>query len=543
MPSRSSTGQCLSHLCKLPVAIAITGLLAHGCSIGRADDDRAAALARQIDSRLADGWEAAGVKPAPVVSDRVFIRRLSLDLLGRVPTVAETQTFLRDKRPDKRRQLARHLLASEDCVQHFADTFDTLLMGRGPERMYQERRRHQWRAHLERLFRDDRSWSDFVAETLLARPNSPDQDGSVWFLYERKDDHQKIAEAIAPAFFGIRIECAQCHDHPLAYEIEQRHYWGLVAFFNRGKNVTTKHGPRVSESAVGGYSEFADLAGDSQPNLLTFFEAPTIDEPRPAQKQEDDDSLYTPAAVEGDPRVPKFSRREKFVHEVVAGHPLVARAAVNRLWAMLMGRGIVHPHDEMDSEHPPSHPELLSELAEAFAKNGHRFRWIAEAIVSSRAYQLSSTQPANAQDPATFAWCLERPLTAEQWARSAQLALTGRFRNDAAVVTAFRQQFPDVLPQASVSSVKEAMFLSNNSSVQNFLAASMDSEGSLLSRLMDSGQPPAKPLFEAFFSRAPTDDERERIEAYLNDRQDRPAAALQQVAWALLTSAEFRFNH
>ena len=510
---------------------------------GRADDSRAiAALTETIDKHLEAGWKAVEIEPAERCTDRQFIRRLSLDVLGRVPTIDEVETFLQDQRPAKRRQLTRTLLRSEDCVKNFADTLDTLLMGRGSSRTYEERRKHRWRSHLEDLIRNDRGWNDFVAETLLARPSSPDDDGSVWFLYERKNDYQKIAEAIAPAFFGIRIECAQCHDHPLAWEIEQRHYWGLVAFFNRGKNTSSKNGPRISESAVGGFSEFADLTGDSQPNLLTFYEAKTVDEPRPKEEQKDDNSLYESAPVDGDPRLPKFSRRERFVREVVAGHPLIARAAVNRMWAMLMGRGLVHPHDEMDSEHPPSHPELLDELADAFAANGHRLRFVAEAIVNSRAYQLRSVPPPNANDPATFAWYLERPLTAEQWARSTQLVLTGETGRNAELVAAFRKQFPEVLPTESVTSVKEAMFLSNNRAIEDFTAKSMEADGSLLSRLIDADHRVER-LFAAFYGRPPQDDERQRVNDYIEQRKDRLPEALQQVAWALLTSAEFRFNH
>ena len=180
-------------------------------------DDRV--VTDTIDKMLEDSWTTAGVTPAETCSDTVFVRRAYLDLVGRIPTVEESGTFLQDGRSDKRAQLIQVLTTSEDYAQHFADMFDALLMGRTSQRNYDERSKHQWRSYLERVFRENQSWNDVVAEILLARPASNDDRGAVWFLFERKEKHQEIAEAVAPAFFGIRIDCAQCHDHMSAHEI------------------------------------------------------------------------------------------------------------------------------------------------------------------------------------------------------------------------------------------------------------------------------------------------------------------------------------
>jgi hypothetical protein len=141
----------------------------------------------------------------------------------------------------------------------------------------------------------------------------------------------------------------------VASDIHQAHYWGLVAFFNRSKNQKTNAGPRLSESAVGGFSDFANIHGSSYPNLLTFYESKTIEEPRPEKdaKQEDLEEFYVATKNPDDPKVPKFSRRERFVEEVFKGHRMVPRAFVNRLWAMLMGRGSCPPNVK-----PPSSPGI-----------------------------------------------------------------------------------------------------------------------------------------------------------------------------------------
>ncbi len=384
----------------------------------------------QIDQWIRAKWERQQLDPAARCSDREFVRRLYLDLAGRIPTTTEVNQFLADHDDDRRPRLIDLLLSSEDHVQHFTDLFDALLMGRAAEHKYAQRREHHWRSYLESVIRDNRPWNDVVAEILLARPQDPDQQGAVWFLYEREDHHQRIAESIAPAFFGLRIECAQCHDHMLADEIKQQHYWGLVAFFNRSKNERTANGPRVAESAIGGFSEFANIFGETSPNLLAFLGAETVHEDRPSKEQQqvDSDTLYRPAADQAEPRVPKFSRRQQFVEHFVRENPLIARALVNRVWAMLMARGLVHPFDQMDSVHAASHPELLDFLTNDFITSGHDIRRLVRAIARSEAYQLASVRPPGIDDPATFAWYLERPLTAEQLARSIQLMVRREMR-------------------------------------------------------------------------------------------------------------------
>lgn len=515
-----------------------------------ADEPPASAVVHQINSQVELRWQAENVVPADDCNDEIFVRRVYLDLAGRIPTMEERRRFLEDAGPTKRSDLVDRLLSGEDHVQHFADTFDTLLMGRGGERRYDERRKHEWRAWLERVFRENRPWNEVAADMLLARPDAADERGAVWFLYERRDDHQKIAEAVAPAFFGIRVECAQCHDHMIATEIEQRHYWGLVAFFNRSKNTDTPNGPRVSESAIGGFSDFADLGGSSSPNLLTFFASDPVEEVRPAadEKQEDTDDLYVPASLEGDPRVPGFSRRERFVHDVLLPHPLVARAFVNRMWALLLGRGIVHPFDQMDSGHPPSHPELLDWLARDFQESGYDIRRLVRAIALSRPYALSSVRPESADDPALFAWALERPLTAEQLARSMQVAARGGFQNDHPLVAHMREAMPDVMPEHTVTTVGNALFLTNHDAVNEFIAAS-DADDHLMPRVraMSSGSEKAEALFEAIFGRMPDAEEYRVADEYLSAANAKGPSDVTnrwcQVVWAMLTSAEFRFNH
>lgn len=520
---------------------------ANARAIAAAGNPSPASFRLQVDSinaHLEHRWQADGVTPADVCDDRTFARRVYLDLAGRIPSVAELRAFEADGRADKHDALIELLLHSEDSVQHFTDVFDALLMGRGTPDKYEQRRSSDWRAWLERVFRDNRRWDEVTREILLARPREKRDRGLVWFLYERDNKPQDIAEAVAPAFFGIRIECAQCHDHMIADEIEQAHYWGLVAFFNRSANAKSKWGPSVRESAIGGFSEFASLDGSSYPNHLTFFGADTVAEARPAAgvKQTDEDAFYESAMLPDGNRVPQFSRRQQFVDQIVDGHPLIARAFVNRVWAMMLGRGIVHPFDEMDSVHEPSHPELLDWLAAEFRRD-YDIRRIVRLIVSCKAYRLQARRPDGVDDPATFAWYLERPLTAEQYVRSVQQAVAGEFRNDHQLLVSVRDRLVDVLPDENVTTVKDALFLTNNAALNGFLDDSID--GGLLADIsqQSSIDEQIDLVFLQVFGRSADPQERQQLEQFLTASPARAQHRWKLALWAMLTSAEFRFNH
>lgn len=499
-----------------------------------------------IDRMVKEKWAELKIPTANGIDDRRFACRLYLDLVGRIPSGEELKRFEESKEPDRRDKLIDELLNSPEHAEYFGSLFDTLLMGREDDRKYEQRKSGGWNAFLEAAFRDNRPWNEVVQDILLARPENPKARGAVWFLYERKDKHQAIAEAIAPSVFGIRIECAQCHDHPLAGEIEQRHYWGLVGFFRRGKNVSTKAGARVSESAIGGFEEFTDLSGSSHPNELVFLGKPPVPENRPDGKkpQQDSNDLYVSAKKPGAPRIPKFSRRQAFVENVVKDHPLVARAMVNRLWAIMVGRGFVHPFDKMDSAHPASHPELLNWLSKDFEQSGYDVRRLVKKVATSSVYQLDSKRPAPDSDPATFAWALEKPLVAEAWTRSIAQLLRGKADEHSELIRDFRQQFPELLPEENMTRLSQTMFLSNGDSLQKFIRES-HAPGHLHTRMVQAPDHRGRieMLYQEAFARSPDETELKAAVDFLAQRHDRLSDALDMLLWAIVTSAEFRFNH
>lgn len=529
----------------LPGALPASGAPAPASATAESSREVTATIDRLIRKR----WEEKQITPAVVCDDRTFARRVYLDLAGRIPTPSEIDRFVSDGSADKRAALVDRLLASEEYARHFRDIFDVVFVGRsggggrrrGPDNGF----RKEWLAYLEHSFATNRPWDRMMADLLLARPKTPEERGAVWFLYSRQEKYQEIAEAISPAVFGVQVQCAQCHDHPLADEIKQSHYWGLVAFFNRGKNKNTKNGPRVAESAVGGFAEFATLTGESRKSELTFLGVDPIAEerPEPGAKEEDRPELYRPAeSADDEPPVPKFSRREVFVEQVVRKSPLVARAAVNRFWALLMGRGLVHPVDKMDSTHPPSHPELLDRLAADFEAGGFDVKRLVRAIVLSRPYQLEARPPAGSL-PEHFASGLEKPLTAEMLYRSLLVAATGKTDVEApALKAALIDAFPDVFAEENISTLKQTMLLSNNPEVQRLVQPAADNTAARLAAIADPADR-AREAFRIAYARDPDADELARTTGYLKARADRGPQATAQLWWALLAGAEFRFNH
>lgn len=519
-------------------------------------------MPQSIDSLIEKRWRELKVKPSSGCDDRTFARRVYLDVAGRIPTPEELDRFLADKRRDKRVALVNQLLDSPDYAVRMREVFDVVFMERGAFQAPRERRRNarpdlsdRWRDYLEWSFRTNRAWNVMAREIILARPNSDERRGAIQFLYARKENAQQMAESAASALLGLQTKCAQCHNHPLAPEIKQAHYWGMVAAFNRSKAVETGAGPGVGESAIGGFIKFTNLKGGSYDALEVFLDDKQVTETRPkdGEKENDDAEKYINAVALGDAKnlkqvpVPKFSRREQLADWMTgADNPLLARAFVNRVWALLLGRGLVHPVDRMDSSRPPSHPELLDWLTEDFARNGYDVKRLVRNITATRTYQLDSRPAGPTRPPAdSFACALDKPLTGEVLARSALIA-TGQEADSsstdlASAQKAFTSVFPDVFPTENQSSPRQALFLANSPTLDGLAKSSNTNALAKLQSLSDDAK--VKELFLRVFGRNPDREETKRSLDYLRARSHDPSAATQQLLWALLASAEFRINH
>ena len=488
-----------------------------------------------IDAFIEAGWQQRGVTPAPSTDDRTWCRRVYLDLAGRVPTADELREFLYASGANKRSNLVEQLLASDAFAVRMRELWDVFLMGRGKRGNSEDRRRESgWWTFLEDGFRENRPWNEFVREMLVARPQTPSAKGASWFLYERRDNHQAIAEAVAPIVYGTRIDCAQCHDHPLAREIKQAHYWGLVAAFNRSKNVGDSS--EVEEVAVGGFVNFTNLQKESQPAKVVLMTGELVEEAWPADddKQEDRDDNYVDPQAKV--KVPKFSRRAAFAERATADNALLARAFVNRMWATLVGRGIVHPVDEMNHRNAPSHPELLAWLADDFASHQYDVRRVVGGIALSRVYGLSAGADQSAL-PEAFALALERPLTAEQIARSWRIAC-GLPPDDDVLRREVIAAMPDVMPRDYNATFQQAQFLADSRDLVKLLEPA---PGNMVERLahVENEEFRIREAFMEVFQRWPDSEERAQALALLASQSDSSDGGTGDLLWALLTSAEF----
>lgn len=496
-----------------------------------------------IDYLLAAAWKRRGIRPAPICDDRTFVRRVYLDLAGRIPTREEAETFLHNSKPqrEKRARLVDQLLATDEYPRTFREVWDVLLMGRHNGRREKKRRENGWFAFLEDAFKRNRPWNEVVRDIVVARPQTEEAKGAVEFLFEKKNEPQQIAEAIAPVIYGTRVDCAQCHDHPLAREIKQAHYWGLVTAFNRSKNVENGP-PAVSESASGGFVNFTNLKKESQPATMCLLVGRTIEENRPPPDTREEDKPEDYVDAKARVKVPKFSRRAQLARAVTEDNPLLARAFVNYTWAILLGRGIVHPVDEMNSKHPPSQPELLEWLANDFATHAYDTRRLVRAITLSRVYQLAPWSGPKSKMPApeTFASALEKPLTAETMARSARIA-SGRSADDETLRQAFVEAFPEVLPRSPRATIQQSLLLANSETLAALFTAEHGTAADRLGK-MPKPQDRVREAFCLALGRLPDNQELSEGTKFLEAKPQATAAA-GELLWALVTGPEFLTNH
>lgn len=508
-----------------------------------------------VDQLVAQKWRDGDTAPTGLADDATFVRRVHLDLIGRIPTGEEYRNFLEDPGSQKRSFLIDQLTESPDHAAHLAEIFNVVFLDRAEARKRHRGERKAWLDYLRWAFEGNRPWDLVARDLLVARPTSAIENGASWFLYDQQDNYHEMATRTSRTLLGKQIQCAQCHDHPVAPEIEQGHYWGLVAFFNRSLNVTTPEGPRVAERANGGYDQFANLEGKTSQSRLVLYSNETIIEP--GEKRESDSPDFYEIAppeqwfvkLKKDEKlikdlpalpVPKFSRREEFAQAITTDNPEFSGALVNRIWALLFGRGLVHPVDLMDSAHPASHPELLAWLTRDFAAHGHDVRRLIRLLAKSQAYQLDSRPADPSQNPpldSFFARALDKPLSAEALARSLRIALGHDSAENEDLRAALARVFPDLFAENFSPSVQQTMFLTNGEFFDQLLV-----DSPLLERLVALENPDVVVLeaFQSILARAPDDEERPRVLSFINAKDP---DSIRQFCWALITGAEFRINH
>lgn len=495
----------------------------------------------EIDRLAAEKWMKLGLMPSDECDDATFLRRVTIDLCGRLPTVEESREFLSDQSSDKRERLIDRLLDSPDYPAYFALKWSAVL--RNSPLAGAEQAAYAFHNWIKDSIAQNRPYDEFVRGILAASGEWQDAPAINWYWQSRDDQLHTVTADTAQLFLGIRLQCARCHHHP--YERwGQEDYYGLAGFYTRlGRKSFGQPPPYYSSSQV--------TTGERNPL--------TGETPEP--KYPDGDYIeFTP---EQDPRhalVDWMSSPE---------NPYFAKALVNRLWAHFFGRGLVHELDDMRETNPPSNPEILDYLAQEFIHSNFDTRHIIRLIVTSRVYALSSTPtPQNEHDHQNFARFYARRLIAEVLLDAVDQTCGsrsnfGNMRSDARAVDlpheGFGSYFMDTFdrprrvtvcecersPGATLSQV---LLLGNSDEIENKIASG---EGRIArfynQEMSDEQRVQATPtlvedLFLAAFSRYPTDQERQSAFDYIT-LADNSRAAAEDILWTLLNSREFSFNH
>jgi hypothetical protein len=506
-----------------------------------------------IDSYLEARLNAESVAPAPQAPDGNLLRRTMLDLVGRPPTMQEAQSYAADPAPDKRTSLVARLIGSPAYVRHQTTEFDALLM-RGA--------RESLRNYLRVAIAENRPWDRMFREMLLGVDGDPEQkQGGLTFVRARANDTDRLTTDVSSLFFGVNVSCAKCHDHPLVPDWKQDHYFGMKSFFDR----TFQVGDFVGEKEYG-VVKFKTVEGEERTAKLMFLTSDVLDEPEvrgdlsDEEKKEEKKRLEELKKSRQPPPSPQYSRRARLVE--IALQPeksaMFARAIANQLWNRFLGRGLVMPVDQLHSENPPSHPELLAWFARDLQTHGYDLQRLIRGIVLSKAYARSSRwESENRPADNLFAVAIVRPLTPSQYGTTLRLAscnpdefpaslspeeLDGKIQSVETAGREITSGFEQPGDGFQVS-VDEALLLSNSQKVANNLLRS--GPDALLNRLqaLNDSQAKAELAIWGTTARPPLAEEVSEIKQYLDARGDRPDSAVQQVLWSLLMSSELRFNY
>ena len=502
-----------------------------------------------IDDQIAAKIKTEGIAPAAQAGDAALIRRLTLDLVGRIPTAGEVAIYTKSNDPSKRAQLVDRLMASPAFARFQAIQFDVMLSEQAGKTGLQD--------YLKLALQENRPWDGIFRDLMLPDETDAKKKGASNYLRPKLTDLDKLTAEVSVAFFGVNVSCAQCHDHPNVKDWTQEHFYGLKGFFARTYDASGFLGEREA-----GLVKYKPTKGAEAKAKLMFLtgasvESKTIRELDKDEQKKEKESIDKAKAAKIAPPAPAFSARAELVKLALQPKEstFFAKSIVNRLWHRYLGYGLVTPLDQMHSENEPSHPALLDALAERMKAAKYDLKVLSRGIVMSQAYSRASAYESESQPAAsTFAVARLKPLTPQQLATSLKIASSDpkvfenmkadEFEKKIEQIEQSARGFASLIAQPGVDTfqigVSEALLFSNSDRTQKeFLT---DGAGTLLARAKTEADP-AKMMVRTVFGRAITETEIKAFTAFLSARADRPAEGHRQLLWALLASPEFRFNH
>jgi hypothetical protein len=525
----------------------------------------AASLRATIDRTLAQSWKEHGLTPGPACDDAAFLRRLSLDLEGRVPTRAEVNAWLADRDAKKRERLVDQMLADSETARYFASVYsDILLDGKSEQR---GRGLLALREALAEGFAAGKGF-DVIARDLLQASGRADENPSTGFVIAYEADKDQLAAVTARAFLGVQIQCAQCHDHPFE-KWSNDDFKSFAAFFQLAVARRSEKGDGkvpVYEVLDRRKARFPEMRKRMREKLEAKGEAGNAQVNERLKRALAD--WVEPRFLDGRKPPENQPLRESLAAWMTApDNPWFARAAVNRIWSLLLGRGLVEPVDDLNPKNRAEVSGLLEALAADFVAHGYDLRHLYREIVLSRAYQLAAagskggTADEDTDPRGLFGSYAVKPLGAEQVLRSISAAGDLRERAVAArgegetpmadmggprrLVNSFRYAFMDDEGEEGeefAGTIARALLLMNSNVIQEAITAH---KGSLVSQVLREEKTTdsrLEQLFVATLSRRPDAHELARFRGYVEAHHG-ARTAYEDVAWALFNSSEFITNH
>jgi len=488
-----------------------------------------------IDEAVFAKLKTLGVPPSPVCDDATFIRRVSIDIAGRLPSPEETRLFLTDASPTKRDALVDRLVDSAGYADYFANKWSAILRNRrqNPNYMRGTYAFHDW---IRDSLYANKPFDQFARDILAATGEMGDNPPVTWYR-EVKDVNQQV-EDTAQLFLGLRIQCARCHHHPFE-AWSQRDYYGFAAFFSQ---VGRKPGEAVDEQRI--YHRRGEAIATN---------------PKTGEKLKPTGLGAQPVVV-----APERDPRDALADWMTAAdNRFFARSLVNRYWKHFFSRGIVEPEDDMRVTNPASNPELLDALAKHFTASRYDLKDLVRTICRSRVYQLSALpNDYNLTDKQNFSRYYPKRLAAEVLldAVDGVTASTSGFSGmppgtqavqlpDTSVGSYFLTVFgrPESASACECERSQEAnlaqsLHLLNSGEVQSKLSAGTGRAANLAADKARSEEDKVRDLYVWVYSRQPAADESAVALAHLKKTANKQQA-FEDILWALINTKEFLFNH
>ena len=549
--------QLVAQTTPVPAAISVETSIAASSS-----DDT---IVSQIDAYIEQGWRDFELEPSATASDNEWCRRVFLDVLGRIPTTEEAVAFVDDKSDNKKKNLVLSLLYDDEYTEEFARNWTTvwtnLLIGRtggtGNNSMVS---REGMQKYLRDSFAREKPYDKMCYELVTANGTSTPGDekfnGAVNFLIDKVNDEQasQATAATTRLFLGLQVQCTQCHNHPFN-DWKQQKYWETNAFFRQFRAFRGEIRVRDGGAAELADQDFAGETGRNPHEAEIFYE-----------KRNGLVSVAYPVFVDGTEvdrsgYVNVTNRRQAFA-KLMVDSPYFSKTMANRTWSHFLGYGFTSPVDDLGPHNIPTNPVLLDYLADEFRNSDFDFRRLVYWVTLSRPYQLSSeSNKSNAEDDPLlgqsprFSHFYLRQMQAEQLYESLLVATQasqsrGSYEEQERIKNRWLQQFSRAFGndegQEATSfngTIPQVLMMFNGEMVREAISTT---DGSLIGELAESGSSfpqCVEKLFWATLTRKPNSREKNMAKSFLAYRKGDAKEALKDVAWVLLNTNEFIFNH